>query len=77
MVALSQQRQMPVIDDNQRHSTLLGRLLEVGGCLLEPCVELGKEEQNCNSRGFCLALPLIDTTAHIFELNLSEFAGVK
>ena len=22
-------------------------------------------------------LPLIDTTAHIFELNLSEFAGVK
>ena len=71
LVALQQQRQMSVVDDDQRHSTLLGCLLEVVGWLLEPCDELGKEEQNCNSWRFCLALPLIDNTAHIFEWNLS------
>ena len=38
-----------VVDDDQRHSTLLGRLLEVDGCRLGPSVELGKKEQKCNS----------------------------
>ena len=47
LVALQQQRQMSVVDDDQRHSNLLGRLLEVGDGLLGPCV--GKEEQNCSS----------------------------
>ena len=49
LVAVQLQRQMPVVDDDQRHSTLLGCLLEVVGRLLEPCAELGKEERNCKS----------------------------